>query len=43
MVLACVELGSACPCNLTFFNQLLGGPQNGLKYLADSNLDWASI
>jgi hypothetical protein len=25
---------------LAFFNQLIGGPKNGYKYLADSNLDW---
>jgi hypothetical protein len=25
---------------LPFFNQLVGGPTHGSKYLADSNLDW---
>lgn len=28
------------PHGLTFFNLLAGGPEQGLKYLTDSNLDW---
>jgi hypothetical protein len=28
------------PNYLTFFNEIIGGPQNGWKYLVDSNLDW---
>jgi hypothetical protein len=28
------------PYYLAFFNQFVGGPKNGYKYLADSNLDW---
>jgi len=28
------------PHYLAFFNQLVGGPKNGHKYLADSNIDW---
>jgi cytochrome c-type biogenesis protein CcmH/NrfG len=28
------------PHTLTFFNQFVGGPANGYKYLADSNIDW---
>ena len=28
------------PHTLTFFNRFAGGPSNGLRYLADSNLDW---
>ena len=28
------------PNYLTFFNELIGGPRNGWKYLVDSNLDW---
>jgi cytochrome c-type biogenesis protein CcmH/NrfG len=28
------------PHTLTFFNRLVGGPGNGYKYLADSNIDW---
>ncbi len=35
-----VEFGSAFPYPLTFFNHLFGGPQNGYRYLADSNLGW---
>ena len=28
------------PYNLAFFNELIGGPANGWRYLADSNTDW---
>jgi hypothetical protein len=28
------------PRGITFFNAWAGGPQNGLRYLADSNVDW---
>ena len=28
------------PHTLTFFNGFVGGPSNGYKYLADSNVDW---
>ncbi len=28
------------PHYLAYFNELVGGPDNGYKYLADSNLDW---
>ena len=28
------------PSYLAFFNELVGGPANGYKYLTDSNLDW---
>ena len=28
------------PDHLTYFNELVGGPANGYKYLRDSNLDW---
>ncbi len=28
------------PHYLAYFNELAGGPQNGYKYLVDSNLDW---
>lgn len=34
------EFARVYPHNLAFFNQFVGGPQNGYKYLADSNLDW---
>jgi len=34
------EFGRAYPSNLAFFNKFVGGPRNGYKYLADSNLDW---
>lgn len=28
------------PHYLTYFNQVVGGPDNGYKYVVDSNLDW---
>jgi len=28
------------PHYLAFFNQSIGGPHNGYKWLADSNIDW---
>jgi len=31
---------SIFPNYLTFFNEFVGGPKNGWKYLVDSNLDW---
>jgi len=34
------EFASVYPHTLAFFNQTVGGPANGYKYLADSNLDW---
>jgi hypothetical protein len=30
----------ACPDFIAYFNELAGGPQNGYRWLADSNLDW---
>ena len=37
---AVIEFALVCPHYLAFFNQFAGGPQNGHKYLIDSNLDW---
>jgi hypothetical protein len=37
---AVVECASIYPSYLAFFNQFIGGPRNGHKYLVDSNLDW---
>lgn len=34
------EFARAYPHPLTFFNALAGGPQNGYRLLADSNLGW---
>ena len=31
---------SIFPHYLEYFNELVGGPSNGYKYLIDSNLDW---
>ncbi len=28
------------PYHLTYFNELVGGPEEGYRYLVDSNLDW---
>jgi tetratricopeptide (TPR) repeat protein len=33
-------VADAYPHTLTFFNRFVGGPGNGHKYLADSNIDW---
>jgi tetratricopeptide (TPR) repeat protein len=37
---AAAEFAAVYPHNLTFFNQLAGGPDNGFRYLTDSNLGW---
>jgi tetratricopeptide (TPR) repeat protein len=37
-----IELARVYPNPLAFFNQLVGGPAYGYRYLADSNLDWGS-
>jgi 4-amino-4-deoxy-L-arabinose transferase-like glycosyltransferase len=31
---------SIFPYHLAYFNELVGGPSNGYRYLVDSNLDW---
>jgi hypothetical protein len=38
--LAALEFGVVYPHNLAYFNVLAGGPSNGFRYLADSNVDW---
>ncbi len=41
LLVACTaEYAYAYPHPLAFFNRLVGGPANGFRYLADSNLDW---
>jgi len=30
------------PSYLAYFNELIGGPKNGPKYLSDSNIDWSA-
>ena len=40
IALAGIETARVHPDYLPFFNSLAGGPENGSKYLADSNLDW---
>jgi hypothetical protein len=37
---AVIEFAIVCPHYLAFFNQFVGGPRNGYKYLVDSNIDW---
>ncbi|MEE8142504.1 MAG: glycosyltransferase family 39 protein, partial [Planctomycetota bacterium] len=32
--------GLVYPNYLAYFNELIGGPKNGYKYLTDSNVDW---
>jgi hypothetical protein len=34
------EVARAYPSDLAFFNAAAGGPDNGSRYLVDSNLDW---
>jgi hypothetical protein len=40
MLAVIVEVGRSEPYPLSFFNVLAGGPENGYRYLADSNLAW---
>jgi hypothetical protein len=35
-----VSVVSIYPHFIAYFNELVGGPSNGYKYVADSNLDW---
>ncbi len=35
-----VSAASIFPNQLAYFNEFIGGPDNGYKYLVDSNLDW---
>lgn len=35
-----VVVAAAYPHMLTYFTTLVGGPRNGYRYLADSNIDW---
>jgi len=35
-----MEFATVYPHTLAFFNQFVGGPGNGSKYLVDSNIDW---
>lgn len=42
ILLAWLAIGALCifPHHLAYFNELVGGPSNGYRYLVDSNLDW---
>lgn len=40
VALLALEVGSVSPHYLAFFNRLAGGPEKGIDYLSDSNLDW---
>lgn len=35
-----VEVFSVFPHYLAFFNRMAGGPEKGIRYLSDSNIDW---
>ena len=35
-----ISAATIFPHNLAYFNEIAGGPDNGYKWLADSNLDW---
>ncbi len=35
-----LEVLSIAPDYLSFFNRLVGGPEKGIYYLSDSNIDW---
>jgi hypothetical protein len=35
-----VEAAKIYPFHLAYFNEFIGGPGNGYRYLTDSNLDW---
>jgi hypothetical protein len=35
-----VEAASIFPNGISYFNQWAGGPDNGWRYLGDSNIDW---
>jgi tetratricopeptide (TPR) repeat protein len=39
-VAGAAEFARAYPYPLSFFNQVVGGPEEGYRYLADSNLGW---
>jgi len=40
LLLVACESALISPYYLAFFNVLVGGPDNGPRYLADSNIDW---
>jgi hypothetical protein len=40
VVMTAVSSLRVAPHQLAYFNELVGGPGNGLRYLSDSNIDW---
>ena len=40
LAIQCVSAATIAPHYLSYFNALAGGPANGFRYLADSNIDW---
>ena len=40
LILYLINFKMNAPDYLSYFNELVGGPKNGYKYLVDSNLDW---
>ena len=40
VALQAVSAATIAPYDLSYFNSLVGGPSQGFRYLADSNVDW---
>ena len=40
LALTAASVLPVCPHHLAYFNELVGGPDQGYRYLSDSNLDW---
>ena len=40
VILTAVSALRIAPHQLAYFNELVGGPEQGYRYLSDSNLDW---
>ncbi len=40
VVMTAISSLACYPHSLSYFNEFIGGPQNGHRYLIDSNLDW---
>jgi len=40
LIIYLINFKTIAPDYLSYFNELVGGPKNGYKYLVDSNLDW---
>jgi dolichyl-phosphate-mannose-protein mannosyltransferase len=40
VILTAISAVRVAPHQLAYFNELVGGPEHGYRYLSDSNLDW---